>query len=300
MKILITGGTGFLGKALVKYLQSLGHECLVISRNPENAGRVLPGMIAFSHKQSVPSVDVVINLAGESVVGLWTSRKKAAILESRANATRHLIDLMRGMKPLPKVFISASAIGYYGHRPGETLTEESSADPLQGFRFKVCSEWENAAKEAESLGVRTVLLRLSHILQPSGGFMKALIPYYRWGACVGLGAASAHFSWISLEDTVRLIDWLIAQNDIRGPVNASTPSSTKAGTFRDALAHALQRKPIGSLPNTFLKLMLGEFASALIEDQKIWPKKAEDQGFTFQHTDITQFMESLKLEGSIR
>ncbi len=299
MKILVTGGTGFLGRALVQRLRSLGHECLVMTRNPERAAQAASAETFLAYEQPVPSVDIVINLAGESVVGLWTTRKKAAILNSRMDVTRRVIDWIRRMQPAPRVLISASAIGYYGHRPEETLTEESSPDPKRGFRFRVCHEWESAAKEAEALGVRTVVLRLSHILHPSGGFMAKLIPYYQWGACIGLGKSSAHFSWISLEDSLRLIEWLLTREDVRGPINASAPSSTRTEDFRDALAAALRRRPIGSLPNSLLKLLLGEFSSALIEDQKIWPKKAIGHGFAFKHDDIKSYMESLRREGSL-
>jgi uncharacterized protein len=265
MKIAITGASGFIGRPLLEHLQSLGHECLPLRRN----------------RRGIPQADAVIHLAGENPAGLWTPWKRRAIFDSRANGTRALVASFR--EAPPRVLLCASAVGIYGHRPGETLDENAPLDPRMRFRARVCTAWEDAATEAEEFGTRVVRLRLGNVMDPAGGFLGKLLPVYRTGGCFVLGNAGASLAWISLLDAVRMMAFAAETEVLSGPINVVAPHAISQQTLAKTLAPRIGVKVRGRIPAGLLRCALGEFASALIDDQNVAPAKALEAGFKYAH-----------------
>lgn len=280
MKVAITGGTGFIGRALVAHLAAIGHECTVLTRHPQRA--TLPPGIAVRPVGALPECDAVIHLAGESVVGWWTPWKRRAILRSRIDGTRRLVEAMRALRTPPRVLLSASAVGYYGHRPGEFLDENSPPDPRARFRSQVCQAWEAEALRAEEMGVRVGLLRIGDVMALGGGFLGGLLPAYRAGGCRILGEPDSALPWIALDDAVRLIAFAL-ESELRGPLNVVAPHAITQRTLATTLARRLGRCVRGRIPAGLLRCGLGEFSSALLDDQRVVPQRALDAGFHYTH-----------------
>jgi len=281
MKILITGGTGFVGGALVAQLRAAGHTCFVVSRRTKGPG-------TLTYDQQAPAVDAVINLAGERIAGLWTPAKKRRILESRLKATRWCVDQIRGMQPRPTVFLSTSAIGLYGHRPGERLTESSAPASSHDFLTDVCVKWEALAQEVEALAVRTVRMRFGHVMHPSGGFLGPLMPLYRLGVCIGLGDPDAYLSWISRKDLLRAMEWFLTQERASGAFHLTAPQPCTNRELYDALAQSVGKtRAWAFVPPVLLQIGMGEFSSALLRDQQVIPEKLQTQLFPFRHSRIS-------------
>ena len=293
MKVALTGATGFLGRPLVAHLHALGHQCVVLSRDPQRARRAFSPAVAVAPMDRLPPCEAVIHLAGESVVGLWTPWKRRAILASRVAGTRRLIAAMRELSSPPRIFLCASAIGLYGHRPGEELVESSPPDPRDRFRAQVCRAWEAAAREAEDIGARVTLLRLGNVMDPSGGFLGGLLPLYRCGASFMFGDADACLSWISLEDAVRLIGFALEKATLGGPVNVVAPAAVSQRALAQTLAVRLGRPVRGRVPARALRLLLGEFSAALLDDQNVVPQRALAAGFRFAHPAWRSCLEAM-------
>ena len=284
MKVAITGATGFIGRPLVAHLATLGHRSIVLSRSPERAARIaFPSGTEIAANRAMPVCDAVIHLAGESVAGLWTPAKRRRIMESRVESTRRIIAELRTREHKPHTLLVASAVGYYGDRPGELLNEDSAPDPNRGFRSEVCRAWEEAAQEAETLGIRVARLRLGNVMSTNGGFLGAMLPLWRRGACFLLGNPEAAISWISREDAVRLIAFALESDQLRGPVNVVSPHAITQRTLVTSIAGRLGRSVIGKVPGWLLGASLGEFATALLDDQRVVPAAAESAGFHYQH-----------------
>ena len=291
-RILITGGSGFIGRALVAALAANGYHCIVLSRDP---GRVQPHLSPHCHALGYdvpwPPVHAVINLAGETVVGLWTPAKRERIMNSRVEITRRLVAWMETVSPRPVAFLSASAVGIYGHRPGERLTETSPLDRQQKFRYQVCRAWEEAARPAADWGMRVVWLRVGNVLHSAGGYLGALLPLYRRFPIVGLGRPEIQFSWVSLRDTVRLILFVLERETVTGPLNVTAPYPVSQGAFTRLLAAHLGKPVRGRLPNGLIRLAFGGFADAFLDSQAIYPAGALAQGFVFQDADLWRAFE---------
>jgi uncharacterized protein (TIGR01777 family) len=201
---------------------------------------------------------------------------------------------MRDLGRPPRVFVSASATGIYGHRPGEVLDDEAAAG--RGFRSDVCRAWEAEAREAERFGVRTVLLRFGSVLDPAGGYLGGLAPFLRRGLCFVLGGTSDRFPWISREDAVRLVEFAIATPGLAGPVNAVAPHTPTQKEFARAAAALFRRHVLGRVPRRLLRVLLGEFARAFIDSQDVRPAMALRHGFVFRDPDLETWKPSLALE----
>ena len=195
---------------------------------------------------------------------------------------------METISPRPAVFLSISAVGIYGDRPGEVLGEGASPDPAQKFRARVCRAWEAEARAAATLGIRVVILRLGNVLHPSGGYLGNLCRAYRWLPLFGLGAASNMFSWISRGDAIRLIDFVLRHEEAQGPVNATAPRPVSQGELTRLLAEKLQKVYWGQLPGWMFRVMLGEFSSAFLDSQDVRPAQALALGFTFVDSLLVQ------------
>lgn len=273
--IAVTGSHGFLGSALVRRLRRAGHTVLSLPREPA----LLPG------------TDALIHLAGESPAGLWTPRKKRAIRDSRILGTRELVNRIPLAVSPPRVFLCASAAGYYGHRPGEPL-EEGSA-PGTGFRARTCVDWEAEASRAEAYGVRTVRLRFGSVLDPTGGYLGHMLPLLRRGFCFVLGNPGDRFAWISLEDTIRMIEFALENESIRGALNVTAPVAATQGAFARAASRLAGRRVLGRLRSGLLRSTLGDFASAFVDVQDVAPTRALRGGFGHVHPTLEYWSRSL-------
>ncbi len=290
--VLLTGATGFVGRPLVEELVEAGFRCTVVTRSVQiPAGAMPPGVGICGYSDPWPAANAVVNLAGESIAGWWTRRKKQRILESRVNITRRVVDWVREASPRPAVFLSMSAIGIYGDRPGEKLSEESAPDPAARFRAQVTLAWESEALQAEALGVRVVRLRLGNVLHPDGGYLQAMLRVYRYLPIVSVAGPETMLSWISRQDAVRLIRFALENEQISGPLNLTAPNPVSHREFAELLAAGLGRRVWGRLPGWLLRLGSGEFADAILDSQKVLPEKALAAGFRFAEPELGPYLQ---------
>ena len=294
--VLLTGATGFIGRPLVEHLAARGCRCTIVSRSsaPPRDWAPPAGTAFLGHDDPWPRAHAVVNLAGESIVGLWTARKRQDVLESRMSVTRRLVDWMRRQGSPPRMFVSGSAVGWYGNRPGETLTEDSTPDPQRKFRWQVCQAWEDAARAASSdLNVRTVFLRIGNVMHRSGGYLGRALPWIRRGFAFVPGRADAMFSWIALPDLIRTVEFALTDPRLAGPVNAVAPEPVSQGQAMRLLAKACGVDVAGRVPAGLLRMLLGEFSTTMLDDQAVVPRRALNAGFEFQCRTFAEFVRSL-------
>jgi len=270
MNVAITGASGFIGRAVAENLRDSGHIVRAVSLR----GGLEPGALA--------GVNAVVHLAGEPVAQRWTAAARDRILRSRVEGTRALVAAMRGQPP--QVLISASAVGYYGSRGDEVLTE--SAPPADDFLGRVAAAWEEAAQAAESLGVRVARLRIGVVLGPSGGALARMLPPFRLGVGGRLGSGHQWMSWIHIDDLIALIAFLMKESTVRGAFNATSPFPVTNREFTRALAEAVHRPAILPVPAFALRWMFGEMSEVLLASQRAFPDAAQRAGFVFEHPDI--------------
>jgi len=292
MKVVVAGGTGFIGKRLVTRLVEDGHDCTVLIRSPHSPpADFFPNEVRLSPYASMPNAaDAVINLGGETVVGRWTKAKKDRILDSRIGITRDLVKWMGGLKKKPSVFLSGSAVGYYGDRGSDTITEDAAPDPKKGFRAQVCIMWEQEALEARRMDIRVVTLRTGNVLDPSGGMLGKMIPSLRIAPFILPYARDAFLPWISLRDTVGIVSFVLKTESVSGPVNLVAPTPATIGEFFNDLGSILHKKVVGTLPRWPLKLVLGEFSKALTDSQRVIPEKIVYDGYAFQDIELGEYL----------
>ena len=296
MHIVIAGGSGFLGTALADALVQQSHEVTVLSRRapsglPSRTGvRYLtwtPNGEAGAWKSAIDGVTAVVNLAGESIAAKrWSAAQKQRLRDSRLHATKSLTTAIRQAKQTPGVLISGSAVGYYGDRGDETLTESSA--PGSDFLAGLAVEWEAAANAAAAV-TRVALIRTGIVLDKRGGALPKMLPPFQMFAGGPLGSGRQYMPWIHKDDWVRLVTWSIAQEGMRGAVNATSPSPVTNAEFSKALGRALHRPSVMPAPAFALRLALGEMADALLlSGQRALPVRATDHGFAFRFTNIDE------------
>jgi uncharacterized protein (TIGR01777 family) len=294
-KVAVTGASGFVGRAVVAALAKRGDAVLALGRSASIDG-MPPGVKTARfdpndtkpHPELFEGLDAVVHLAGETVDGRWNEEKKRQIFDSRVVGTRNLISTLAKCEiAQPPVLICASAVGYYGSRGDEVLSE--SSPPGDDFLASVCKAWENEADVALLLGMRVVKVRVSFVLG-DGGAVRKLLPPFK--AFIGgpFGTGRMWFPWIHLEDIAAMFLWAIDREEVSGPVNAVSPDIATNARFVQALGHAISRPAIAPVPPFALKLVVGEFADAVLASQLVLPAKAMDLGFCWAHESLEEAM----------
>jgi uncharacterized protein len=294
MKIAVTGSTGLVGEALVAALESSGHEVVRVVRGSGGPGRVVwdpaGGTIDAA---GLSGIDGAVHLAGENIAsGRWTAARKKRIRDSRVNGTRLFCETLADLQPKPRILVSASAVGFYGDRGSQELTE--SDPPGKGFLPKVCREWEAATMPAADRGIRVVLPRIGVVLTPKGGALAKMLTPFK--LCLGgkIGSGAQYMSWITLEDLVRVIQFALEHDDLDGPVNATTPHPATNALYTKSLGKALGRPTVFPMPAFVARAVLGEMAQdLLLASARVVPTRLNAEGFEFRHPKIEGALEAL-------
>jgi uncharacterized protein len=290
MRVVLSGSSGLIGAALSARLGDEGHELLRLVRRPPLAGEVwwdpATGTI---DADALQGCDAVVNLAGVGIGDRrWSSARKQEILDSRVTSTKVLCEALAGLARRPRTLVSASAVGIYGDRGDEVLTEESSTG--SGFLSEVCGAWEAATTPAEEAGIRVVHLRTAVVLAPRGGALARQLPLFRLGLGGRLGRGDQWLSWISLRDEVGAIVHALGRESLAGPVNASAPGPVTNEHFTRALGRALHRPAVLAVPRSALRIALGrELAHELtLASQRVLPRCLQANGFTFEDSSLDE------------
>jgi len=289
MRVAMSGSAGLVGSAVATALAGAGHEVVrLVRRDPakgEKAVRWDPDRGVID-AEGLSGLDAVIHLAGENIAsGRWNASRKAAIRDSRVKGTRLLCEALAGLSNPPKTLVCASAVGYYGDRGEELLTEESRAG--KGFLPEVCREWEEASGPAARKGIRVVTLRIGVVLTPKGGALSRMLPAFRAGLGGVLGSGRQYVSWISLDDLPDIVLHALAKEELRGPVNAVAPRPVTNREFTEALGKVLSRPTLLPVPAFALRLALGEMADALLlSSARAVPRRLEETGYHFRFPEL--------------
>lgn len=296
MSILVTGGTGFVGRVLVEQLLLQGATVQVVSRNPKvNQVRTVipvPATTSLFSPEIIENVEKVVNLAGESIAGSrWNSRVRQQILTSRVEMTRCIVESIRRNQEMglayPKVLINASAVGYYGTHSSKKFTEESPCG--DDFLASVCQRWEEEALQAETLGVRVVCLRFGHILESDGGLLPRVVMPFHFGLGGYLGNGQQWMSWIHRKELIAIISQVLEQPKWQGIYNLSTPYAVTMKQFMEVVGRTLGSKSRVRVPDFAVKLLFGEMAEeVLLKGQKVFPKRLLEQGYVFQYPYLSE------------
>jgi len=300
MKILVTGSSGLVGTALGSVLARAGHTVCRLVR-PQSAAHEGPTegfAVAWNPATGElggagVGADAVVNLAGASIAdGRWSAQRKELLRSSRIDTTRALVNALARMNARPSVLVSASAIGIYGHRGNETLTEESR--PGTGFLAGLAQEWEGEALKAEALGIRVVLARFGIILAREGGALPKMMVPFKFGVGGKLSSGQQWMSWVTLEDVVEILQLAIERASIRGAVNIVSPQPLQNAEFTYLLAKAMHRPALFPAPAFALRLAMGEMADALLlSSQRVLPRVLEKTGYQFVHSDLSAALKNL-------
>lgn len=289
-RVIISGVTGFIGKALCRELIEAGYEVVGLSRNPAKGKELFPDQVKVvkwdaesgeGWSDYVDGVYAIVNLAGENIAsGRWTEKRKQRILESRLNAGKSVVRVVQKVKNKPNVVIQASGIGYYGDRKDEILDESSA--PGTGFLVEVAKQWEETTKKVESMGVRLVIIRTGVVLGPDEGYLSRIMLPFRLFAGGYMGSGSQWIPWIHIDDEVRAIRFLMEREDLYGVFNLSTPNPFTSRDFSKVLGKVMRRPAWLPVPGFVLRLFLGQMAKELIlSGQRAMPKRLLESGYEF-------------------
>ncbi|MBA1238383.1 TIGR01777 family protein [Pseudomonas kunmingensis] len=296
MNILLTGGTGLIGRALCRRWVADGHRLWVWSRTPQRVAQLCgPEVQGVGSLQQLDAagLDAVVNLAGAPIADRpWTKSRKALLWDSRVKLTDQLVEWLGKREQKPPLLISGSAVGWYGDGGEHRLTEADqpvSAD----FASQLCNAWEERAMEATVLGMRVVLVRTGLVLAKDGGFLTRLLPLFKLGLGGRLGNGRQWMPWIHIEDQIALIDFLLRQPAASGPYNACAPEPVRNADFTRSLGRALSRPTVLPVPAAILKPMLGELAGLLLGGQHVSPQRLQEEGFSFRFSDLDSALADL-------
>ncbi|MBN7798419.1 TIGR01777 family oxidoreductase [Parahaliea mediterranea] len=292
MEILVSGGTGFIGTALIPALCDAGHRVTVLTRQSRGGRDGLRFVQSLAQLREQP-VEAVVNLAGASMAGArWSRRYKRELVSSRLDTTGALIAFMREREQPPHTLLSASAVGYYGHQGDHFLAEEAA--PVPGFASDLCRGWEQVAAQAEDLGVRTCYLRLGVVLDAGGGALVDMARPFRLGIANWMGRGDQWLSWIHRDDVVAAILFLLDQPCLHGAFNLTAPVPVTGREFCEAMRRRFRTLPPMSVPGPVLKLALGEMAEELLlSGQRVVPSALREAGFEFCYPELDQALDAI-------
>lgn len=289
MRVLISGSSGLIGRAVTSQLLERGHQITRLVRGGPTADR--PAVYwdplgQFLDPLPLEGFDAVIHLAGENIASRrWSAEQKERIYRSRVDGTRLLSQTLATLQRKPRVFVCASAVGYYGNRGSDIVDESVSAG--SGFLAQVARDWEEATRPAQEAHIRTVLLRLGAVLSLDGGMLPRLVGLFRWGLGGVIGPGTQYLSWVTLSDVVRAVEFLLTREDLSGPVNVTSPEPVTNRQFTKTLARAVHRPALFWIPSFALRLMLGEMADELLLTSiRAIPRKLEQSGFSFEDRQL--------------
>ncbi|HWP82268.1 MAG TPA: TIGR01777 family oxidoreductase [Bacteroidota bacterium] len=306
MKLVIAGGSGFLGRALIRRLLELRHSVTILSRNPDAARGRLPSEVSVvswdarsvgSWKDQIDGADAVINLTGESIGNKrWTKRQKEILLSSRIDSTKAIVEAITSARQRPKTLINQSAVGYYGNVPDGDVTEDHPAG--SDFLALVATQWEAEALKAEELGVRVVMPRTGVVLSQDGGALPRMLLPFRLFVGGPLGSGRQWFPWIHLTDEVAAFEFILQNSSLKGPVNLTAPESATMKQFCAILGRVMHRPSWAPVPGFVLKIILGEMAGPLLlGGQKVVPKKLLQAGYTFHYPNLEEALRNILTSG---
>lgn len=293
--VVVTGGTGLIGKSLVKALSERGDKVILLVRNPEKAKAELPNLTGYytwdamsasgEWTAALASADAVIHLAGTPVAARWDEDYKKQIYDSRIISTRNLVCAMAQSQTKPKVLVVASGVGYYGNQGyGENVQAlDESSPPANDFLAKVCIDWEKEAFEAEKLGVRVVAVRTGVVLSTKGGALEKMLTPFKLFAGGPIGSGRQWVSWIHIDDEVGLYLFAIDNEKVRGAINAVAPNPVQMKVLAQTLGKVLSRPSLFAVPKAALEVLFGEAANVIAEGQRVVPKRALELGFSFKY-----------------
>lgn len=291
MRILLTGGTGLIGRALCQHWHQQGHQLWVWSRHPHLVPALCSGAQGIAHPQELDGaapLDAVVNLAGAPIADRpWSAARRELLWHSRVDLTRTLVDWMGRQPTPPRTLLSASAVGWYGDR-GDQALDESSPPGGQDFGSRLCMAWEQEAERAAQAGTRVAVLRIAPVLASQGGMLARLRPPFRLGLGGRLGSGQQWMPWIHLDDLVALFDHLLRHTECRGAFNACAPEALRNADFTRALARALHRPAVLPAPAWALRLALGEMAVLLLGGQRLAPQRTQRSGFVWSYPRLEQ------------
>jgi len=299
MKILMTGGTGFVGRQLTSRLVQEGHEVTIITRSPKGPKSESGGIYYLQGdptqkgpwQESIKGHEVIINLSGASIFSRWTEEHKRAIRESRIRTTRNIVEGIISPPDKKTALFSASAVGYYGFHGDEELDETSP--PGNDFLARIGVEWEKEALKAAEKGARVVTTRFGIVLGEKGGALGQMVPLFKKFIGGPIGSGLQWFSWVHIKDLAEAFVFLMKHPEISGPVNLCSPNPVRNRELAKALGKVLHRPSFFSAPGFMVKLVLGEFGSVILEGQKVIPRRLLDAGFVFRYPTIDQALQSL-------
>ncbi|MBL0530387.1 TIGR01777 family oxidoreductase [Aeromonas caviae] len=296
MKILITGGTGFIGRRLVAHLK-VAHEVVVLTRQGSRAYELLGHDVtlldSLDRLDHLNDVDIVINLAGEPIAaGRWSESRKQLLCNSRWLLTEQLVDLVKLSSTPPRLLLNASAIGWYGRQDDAPL-DETCQSPHDEFTHRLCQQWEQLAQQARSAQTRVCILRIGLVLGPDGGALPRLLPPYRLGLGGPMGSGRQVMSWIHIQDLVRAMLFLLEHDECDGIFNGTAPQPVDNNSFSQHLARSLRRPHLLRVPAGVLRLLMGESADLLLTGQHVVPARLQQAGFHFTYPELPQALDNL-------
>jgi uncharacterized protein (TIGR01777 family) len=294
MKVLVTGATGFVGKRVVGQLLDQGHEVVVLTRNIAKGALELGKKCKYflwSDTKTLPpeeafeGVEGVINLMGEGIADRrWSEEQKKKIYDSRVIATTQIIERMRGLTQKPKIFVSSSAVGIYGNRGNEEITEDSTT--VDDFLGKVCKDWEACANKAKEIGLRVVIIRTGVVLGKGGGALKKMLPIFKLGGGGPVGSGKQYMSWIHVDDIAAMFVFALKDSSIEGVYNGTSPYPATSKEFAKQLGKILHRPAFAPAPGFALKLVFGEMSQVLLDGQKVMPVKFRESKFRYRYPTL--------------
>lgn len=294
LNILITGGTGFVGENLTKSLHKKDHHTYILTRSPDKYTNTdIATFISYDHPtDQLPTIHGVINLAGESLFGYWSKKKKKAILDSRIEATSNVIELIKKLDKKPEVFISGSAVGYYGTSEDLMFTEATMKHG-DDFLANVVVKWEQCAKQVADIGIRTVYTRFGVVLGNKGAlpYMGLPVKLFAGGK---IGDGGQWVSWIHIEDVVNMIEFCLYNKHIEGPVNVTAPNPKRNKDFTRTLAKVLKRPYWLPTPSPLIRTTIGEMSLLITKGQYVIPQKANDHGYQFSYPFLEEALREIK------